>query len=351
MAEEKKPGGSHMSAATARRALLAVAVGAVVAAVATIYITGGFRNDSDLQVQSPGAKTTGAVAGEAFGTADTGVCLNWDKPDFSDLSQVDCGQPHKFEVAESIDLSNYPSREFGPGSRFPDSIRLAEINSEICAPAVKQYLGARFDPDGRFFISVINPGEKGWAEGERTIRCGLEQPGKVAGTRFPITGRVKDQDQSRVYQPGTCLGVDDAGQATDPSDCAKPHAIEVVAEVDLGPVFTGGPPAEADQDKFLDSHCIKATADYLGSPTAVTDKTLTPFYGTIDSVSWLAGSRKVNCMVGKGENERFAPIEGSAKGDILINGQKPVPPPKLPEGRSLPTPLPGAAPVPGLPPR
>ena len=44
------------------------------------------------------------------------------------------------------------------------------------------------------------------------------------------------------------------------------------------------------------------------------------------------------------ETGGFAAITGSAKGEILINGAAPVPPPAAPEGRSLPTPLPGAAP-------
>ena len=41
----------------------------------------------------------------------------------------------------------------------------------------------------------------------------------------------------------------------------------------------------------------------------------------------------------------FATIVGTAKGDILINGAAPVPPPAAPEGRALPIPLPGAAPI------
>jgi hypothetical protein len=47
------------------------------------------------------------------------------------------------------------------------------------------------------------------------------------------------------------------------------------------------------------------------------------------------------------EGGGFASVTGTAKGDILIDGQPPVPPPAAPEGRSLPTPLPGAGPVPG----
>ena len=75
---------------------------------------------------------------------------------------------------------------------------------------------------------------------------------------------------------------------------------------------------------------------------------MTLFWDNLDLDSWLVGSRKINCSIGKEtDGNGFATIVGSAKGDILINGQAPVPPPAAPEGRSVPTPLPGAAPLPG----
>src|SRR5690606_39478094 len=84
------------------------------------------------------------------------------------------------------------------------------------------------------------------------------------------------------------------------------------------------------------------------SPEAIRNKTLTLFFDYVDAASWLAGSRKLDCMIGKGtDREGFAPIVGTAKGDILINGEAPVPPPNT--GRSTPTPLPGAAPLPPQP--
>ena len=85
-----------------------------------------------------------------------------------------------------------------------------------------------------------------------------------------------------------------------------------------------------------------------GDPQALRNKTLTLFWDNLGYDSWLAGSRKVNCSIGKQvEGGGFASITGSAKGDILIDGQPPVAPEPLPEGRSLPSPLPGAVPLPG----
>ena len=340
-----------MSASTTRRVLAAVAIGAIVAAIATIFIAGGFRKDHDLTTRSPGEKvdSTGAVAGEVIGTAKQGECLTWTAADASDIGKVDCTEPHQFEVAAEIDLSEYPGSEFGPGSKFPGVLRFTELQSEHCLPAVQQYLSSRFDAKGKFDVGLINPGEGGWAAGERTLRCGLKFA-KTNGEYLPITGPVTGQDQSKVWDAGVCIGISQ-NLPTDPVDCAKPHAFEVAGVVDLAAQFQGAPPSIEDQDKFLAENCAKIVDQYLGSPDALRNKTLTLFPDeALSAESWLSGSRKVNCFIGKGATEGFAPIVNSAKGDILIDGQPPVPPPPVPEGRSLPTPLPGA-PAPTTPPR
>ncbi|WP_245672751.1 septum formation family protein [Aldersonia kunmingensis] len=348
--DEPSGGGSglHFSASTTRRALGVIAVGAVAAAVVTIFLTGGFSNESNLQTRPPGHPvTSGAAAGEAFGTARQGDCLTWSKSDASDLDKVDCGSEHLFEVAAEIDLSQYPGAEFGPDSKFPGVLRFAELKDQLCVPAVQQYLGAQFDPNGKFSVGLINPGDAGWASNERTLRCGLQYSGN-SGSLRPIIGPVAEQDQSDVLDPGVCVGINQNLPA-DPVDCAQPHAFETVAVIDLATQFPAGPPSVEEQDRFIEPACTKASSDYLGSPDALRNKTLTLFWGQFDATSWLAGSRKVNCSVGKGADVGFAPVQNSAKGDILIDGQPPVPPPAVPDGRSVPTPLPGAAPAP-LPP-
>jgi len=333
------------SAQLTRRALILVAAGAVLAAVATAVFA-GFGDSDDETPTGSALRTTGAVAGEAFGTAVAGDCLTWSAIDASDLEKVDCEQTHLFEVVEDIDLSVFPGAEWGPGSRFPSVLRFTELRDEHCAPAAMDYLQGRFDPHGKFSVGLINPGEAGWEAGERTLRCGL-QFSSTTGNLLPIEGRVADQDQSRAWEVGTCIGINN-GVPADPVDCAQPHAFEVAAVVDMSAQFPGGVPSTEDQDKYLETTCTETTNAYLGDPEALRNKTLTLFWDNLDFDSWLAGSRKVNCSVGKQvDGGGFASITGSAKGDILIDGQPPVPPPPVPEGRSLPTPLPGAAPLPG----
>ncbi|AYA24680.1 MULTISPECIES: septum formation family protein [Rhodococcus] len=348
MAEDNKPKPDRRppSARLTRRALVLVAAGAVLAAIATFVVAGFQGADGGDDSAGAGISTTGAVAGEAFGTATAGDCLTWSALDASDLTKVDCAETHLFEVVADIDLSLYPGTEWGPGSRFPSVTRFTELRDEQCAPAAMDYLDGRFDPHGKFSIGLINPGEAGWAAGERTLRCGL-QFSSTTGNLLPIKGRVADQDQSRAWDVGVCIGINN-GVPADPVECSKPHAFEVVAVVDLGGQFPGGLPSIEDQDGYLEETCTRLVNEYLGDPEALRNKTLTLFWDNLDYDSWLAGSRKVNCSIGKQvEGGGFSSITGSAKGDILIDGQPPVPPPPVPEGRSLPTPLPGAVPLPG----
>lgn len=330
-----------------RWGLLAIAVGAVVAALVTLSIS-GFSSSSGVQAHKPGSPKPAGPADVAFGSAQAGDCLTWSDPKTLDLTKVNCADQHLFEVTAAIDLSKYPGREFGPGSAFPDSLRFGELRDAHCAPAAAAYLGGQFDPRGRYVVGMINPGEPGWRNGERTIRCGLQLVSATGNATQQTVGRVRDSDQSRVFAPGTCIGINQNLPTNEPVPCDQPHAYEVMSTVDLGSHFNGGPPANADQDKFMEDQCARASNDYLGGQDTLINKTLTIFWDNLDARSWLVGSHKLNCLVGKGTKDGFSTVVGSAKGDILIDGQAPVPPPK--SGRSTPEPLPGAAPAP-IPPR
>ncbi|WXG67771.1 septum formation family protein [Rhodococcus sovatensis] len=339
-----------VTAHVARRVLALVAVGAVAAAAVTLFVSDGFSQPEKITTHSEaGPATSGPVTGKTFGAADPGTCLDWtptDDPatDRQDLTEVSCADPHRFEVAKDVDMTAYPGLEFAPGSAYPGALRFGELRDEHCVDVVDDYLGTKFDPNGKFSVGLMFPSQTGWAAGERTLRCGIQQSSNT-GVPQQMTGSVLDQDQSKVWDVGTCIGINQNVPA-DPVDCSQSHAFEVTSIIDLQQQFPTGIPSEADQDAYLEPTCTAAVNGYLGSETALRDKTLTLFWSTIDVTSWLAGSRQVSCSIGKELDEGgFATITGSAKGDILINGQPPAPPPAAPDGRALPTPLPGAAPI------
>ncbi|MGH8882128.1 MAG: septum formation family protein, partial [Stackebrandtia sp.] len=229
-----------------RWGLLAIAIGAVVAALVTLSIS-GFRSSHGLEARNPGAKPAGR-ADVAFGTAKSGDCLTWTDSKTLDLNKVNCSDKHLFEVTADIGLSRYPGREFGPGSAFPDSLRFGELRDEHCVSAAAAYLGGRLDPRGRFVVGMVNPGEPGWRNGDRTIRCGLQLVSATGNATQQTVGRVRDSDQSRVFDTGTCIGVNQNLPTNEPVPCGAPHAYEVMSTVDLGAHFDGGPPGNAEQD-------------------------------------------------------------------------------------------------------
>ena len=144
-------------------------------------------------------------------------------------------------------MRTFPGSEYGPDAAPPSAARIQQISQEQCSAAVKRYLGARFDPNSRFTISMLWSGDKAWRQsGERRMLCGLQLPGPN-NQQLAFKGKVADVDQSKVWPAGTCLGIDPAtNQPTDiPVDCAAPHAMEVTGAVNLAEKFPAALPAGA----------------------------------------------------------------------------------------------------------
>jgi hypothetical protein len=272
------------------------------------------------------------------------TCLTWQKPDAADARAVSCSQPHLFEVTGTLDLV-----DFGAQSAFPDLARWQQLVTERCTQHTTQALAGHFDPFGRFTMGAIKPSEAGWLRGDRTMRCGVQSPGRT-GTLFATTGSVLQQDQSNVHPPGTCLGND--GKAVgDPVDCAGPHAVEMVGVVDLKGSFPQGYPEEAAQDRVLNPECTRLANDFAGGPAVVANKGLTLFWETLRLESWQAGSTRVDCRLGAFLPDRsgFAPVTGSVKGPVQIGKQPaPVAPRNL---GPAPAPVVAQVDIPATPPR
>jgi len=331
-----------LQAVSIRRALLLTALGGLLIAgtVTALPILG----------QNPlggaaGTDKLGPIANPTFVDAQPGDCLNWpdNAPDAATIA--DCAAEHRFEVADAVDMRAYPGMEYGPDAAPPSPARIQQISLEQCQPAVENYLGARYDPNSRFSISLLWAGDRAWKQsGERRMLCGLQLPGP-GNQQLVFSGKVAELDQSKVWPAGNCLGIDPAtNQPTDaPVDCSAPHAMEITGAVDLAEQFPGDLPSESEQDAFIKEVCTSLTDDYL-APVQLRDTTLTLIYSTVSLPSWAAGSRQVSCSIGATlGNGGWATLINTAKGPLLINGQPPVPPPAIPEGR-LNLPLPPAIP-------
>ncbi len=322
-----------------RRALLLTALGGLLIAGTVIALP--IRDKGPLSTIVP-AEQLGAAVNPTFADAKTGYCLNWPDNALDAAAIVDCKDDHRFEVSAAVDTRAYPGSEFGPDAKPPSPARIQQLTLEQCEPATRRYLGPRYDPNSRFSISLLWAGDKAWTQsGERRLLCGLQLKGP-GNQQVPVKGRVAEQDQSKIWPPGTCLGIDPpTNQPNDaPVDCSAPHAMEVIGTANLADKFPEGLPTDADQDAFIKEVCTAMTDAYL-APGKLRDTTLTLIYSTVSLPSWSAGSRQVSCSIGATlGNGGWATLINTAKGPLLINGQPPVPPPAIPQER-LNLPLPG----------
>jgi hypothetical protein len=339
------PSAPRSSAQTTRSVLVMLAVGALLAAGAAVLsgATAPVAAAGPALAAEQGIARDGTPAEKVFAGARAGSCLTWTAADASDITATSCADPHLFEVAADVDLSVYPGAEFGPDAPLPGALRLAALRAEICTPAVQTYLDQKFDPYGAFTVGLINPGQAAWRAGERTLACGLQNVGRST-TPFPVTGRVADTDQSDVTQVGTCLGID-ATLPTDPVDCARPHASETIAVVDLAAQFPGGFPSTADQDAYLTTTCAVASDAFTGAADGAAAKGLAVFWDNVRYESWTAGSTRVNCSVGQElAAGGFAPVTGDSRGKVVV-GQQAAPPATAPAPGPASTPALPAAPT------
>ncbi|WP_299569783.1 septum formation family protein [uncultured Williamsia sp.] len=382
-----------------RTVLGAVVLGAL-AAAAIVAAVGGFSDGGTIATSQIGDEQRGPES-NAFNRSGPGTCLTWPANNPGRPQAIGCGGEHYFEVAGVVDASTITvaqfdaaqssaaqssaapssavpssaapsgatasttprttsaapssagpsssvaptSAAFGENAPWPTTAQFSALREEFCPGQVNAYLQGRFDPDGRFSVGMLFPSKRQWDAGERTLRCGLQLTDST-GAAVGFLGRVADQDQSLQWPAGTCIGIDlQTRQPTDPVSCAEQHAFEVTAVVGLGQQFgapgTGRPwPDTAAQDRFLAGTCPQLTDTYLGGRQKFTDSTLNVQWSTLSKASWDAGSRSVVCYVGLPDRGGFATLVGSAKGNLLINGRVPTPPPSEPPGRLNPTPVP-----------
>jgi predicted heme/steroid binding protein len=341
--QRRRVGWHSLRATSTRRALLLTALGGLLIGGVTTALPVGADDPGRLVGFSNAAPSNGGHATQAFDKARPGDCLNWPNKAPDQASIVDCRNDHRFEVAASVDLRMFPGSEYGQNAAAPTASRIQQISQEQCQAAVERYLGAKYDPNSKFTIGMLWSGEKAWTQsGERLMLCGLQLPGAANEQQQVFKGRVADLDQSKVWQAGTCLGIDTTtNQPTDvPIDCAGPHAMEVTGTVNVAEKFPGGMPAEADQDAFIKDSCTRMTDAYL-APVALRATTLTLIYSPVPLPSWSAGSHQVSCSIGATlGNGGWSTLVGSAKGPLLINGQQPIPPPDIPPERLNLPPIP-----------
>ncbi|WP_033292094.1 septum formation family protein [Amycolatopsis jejuensis] len=295
----------HMKTLTTRVVMAGVFLGAVIALALSVAFswTGTLANGG-----AGGGEGKLTEAAEKAFHSPPGTCLAWAAQDAADAHQVPCGQPHLFEVTTMVDIG----AQFPAQAPFPGLDQWQDLAQQKCNSDVRPYLGHALDPYGKLTTNLLRPTAAQWADGDRQLRCGLQWAGPGGGLQ-PTTGAARDQDQSLVWAPGTCLALAGKGVG-DPVDCSKPHSYEIIATLDLASNFKDGYPKLDDQKAWLDTECNKAAKDYTGGAD-LGQKKLMLGWDSREQESWSAGSTKVNCKVAAtlADGSGFQAVTGSVK--------------------------------------
>ncbi|WP_333619520.1 septum formation family protein [Dietzia sp.] len=287
------------------------------------------------------------LTSEAFAVAGPGECLDWQSSDRgqpTDITAVQCEQPHRFEVAERVDLAEAVGNE-----PYPEGQRRLDLASQVCTQPMDAYTAGRaIDPAGRFSRALIPPSRAGWDAGDRSALCGIAAK-ELDGTSATSEQPYAVADQQRLWPQGTCVGISDQRTPSMVVDCAADHAFEVVGNVDVTQLFPEGsnPPAPADQTAMTADACYNSAVDYLGGDSErLRQSTLVPAQILpISQIAWETGSRTVNCAVMRvADPGPFAVIQGSVRNGVTIEGQQP----EVPTTTEVPAPgqaQPGSAPA------
>lgn len=296
-----------MSASETTRTRLVMA-GAFVGALVLLALSMVFS----WPVAVGGASSTAADdAARAF-DSPSGTCLDWPVENPRAMRPLDCAQPHVFEVTGNVEIS----AEYGSSAPPPDEKRWQEIAAEKCTPGVTAYLGGKLDPFGKYTVSALKPTDEQWRSGDRKLRCGIHRVTPL-GTRLRTKGSAHGQDQSNVYDVGSCFALNDK-EPGDPIDCSRAHAYEIVGNADLAPAFPAEFPSADAQKAKLAELCGALVGSYTGG-LDLASKKLILTWDTLQEQSWAAGSRKVDCKVGAllDDGSGLAPVTGTVRGQGL----------------------------------
>lgn len=126
----------------------------------------------------PGGDTSGTgpgradvfmlVVGDCFNESDT------DSGSVSDVSQLDCGQPHDYEIYDSFDLA---------GDVYPGDDEVRELAAEGCTSAFDLFVGIDY-AHSAYELNHLTPTEDSWNSGDdREVLCLIYDPdAKVTGS-------------------------------------------------------------------------------------------------------------------------------------------------------------------------
>ncbi|MHB8464425.1 MAG: septum formation family protein [Acidimicrobiales bacterium] len=207
---------------------------------------------------------------------------------------VPCSAPHYIEIVGGEAMSAAAS------DPYPGRDGMHQLIHTLCDVPARDYLGYAVDLGGRFTIGAIAPSQATWANGDRTMWCGIEAraPNGVVLSddgNQAFTGVVKGQDQTYLLATGTCLAFDTNNEIRDGVPCSVAHAAEIVGTIDVHQL-TELPTTEQQWSTVAYWPCHALATGYFGKDLP---QDIRSGWFDIDASSWAAGRRSVQCFIGR----------------------------------------------------
>lgn len=224
-----------------------------------------------------------------------GDCIIWDqskgRSEPRSTPVVPCTQPHLIEYVGTATINN-------DSASLPPENEMRDIINQLCRPEVESFLGYKLDDNGRFQPGAIQPSPEGWADGERTLDCGILITPTTANydptLDLPFSIEVKGADQHPPTPKGTCLLTNQQGQTVGSVDCSTPHQVEVTGTVNIADKTTTRPTSDAQWNSLVGAQCYAMAKAYIGKPLP---SNLTSGLFQITQSSWDTGDRNVDCTI------------------------------------------------------
>ena len=146
---------------TSRTARPALVLG-VSAAILSLGLSACSVSMSGTRKPSNGSRTPAASA-----TADTqkqthiGECFQFGPNEDSDVTSVDCNQPHDGEYFHIFDFA---------GTSLPSDDEMDEESDEICGLIFEHYVGKPLAESTLDYYWIL-PDQETWAKGDHTVQC------------------------------------------------------------------------------------------------------------------------------------------------------------------------------------
>lgn len=186
-----------------------------------------------------------------------GDCVTWNQD--SDARQrastvVPCDEPHLIEVVGSLDVTRTVTVE-------PKFEEWPKVYGRLCAADTESLLGGPVDPAGRFATGAIFPSHESWANGDRTVWCGVDANSSSTPRFALFSGRADHARQERVRDVGACF----SNRHFDPVPCTGAYDYQVVGNVNVAGRVTQPPKADdtAGWDRIVGNDCSRLAHDFF----------------------------------------------------------------------------------------